>query len=86
MIDLFPESLEVLEHDVIAFVCNDHTLFTSLYAAYTNNVVQSALRSRFEPMQDAEQICLFSLVTIFQALVWINHVDMHVRAKENEIS
>lgn len=86
MIDLFPESLEVLEHDVIAFVCNDHTLFTGPYATYTNNVVQSSLRIGFELMQDAEQICLFSLVTIFQAFVWINHVDMHFRAKENEIS
>ena len=85
VVDLLPEELEVTEHYFVAFVNDEHAFCVGLYAAQATDIVQALLRVGLARVQDAEQVCVFFLVTIFQALVWVDHVHVHVRTEEDEV-
>jgi hypothetical protein len=51
-VDLVPEGLEVLEHDIVAFVNNQHAFSRFGNAANTNDVMQSLLRILLSLEQD----------------------------------
>ena len=77
MIDLIPKGLEVIEHDLVAFVNNEHAFFIGFNTAQITDIVQSFLCVGFDLVQDAEQSFVFFVVTIFQTLIQIDHVHMH---------
>ena len=78
VVDLIPEELEVIEHDLVTFVNDEHTFYIGLYAIQATDIVQALPCVGLACMQDTEKICVFFLVTTFQALVWIDHVHMNV--------
>ena len=82
-VDLVPEGLEVLEHDLVAFVHNENALSLVLNATNTNDVFQSSLRVWLSLLQDREQTFLLSFVTFPQTLIRIDHVNVRIRSGEN---
>jgi hypothetical protein len=77
-VDLVPEGLKVLEHDLVTFVNDQYAFSRFSNVANTDNVMQSLLCVRLSLEKYREQICLFSFITIPQTFVRIYHVHMYV--------